>query len=315
MAPIRTPAVQSPAISLRTQYDIVGYCRSCKLLLGAFVGAMLTIHGFFFWSVRDLIARGAPDFTAYYSAGKIIREGQATRLYNAQKQAAVQFEFATPSESRRGPLSYIHPPFEALLFVPFSLLPYTISYVVWDLLGLFALAGAWQLLRTRIVSLRKFKLWQLMAISLAFFPIFANLHQGQDAILLLLIVALVFAALDQGSDFAAGCWLGLGLFKYQLILPLALILALQRGGKLLKGFLSVAAILVLISVGAVGWHAALQYPSYAWSVVSNPSLGGAPLRQLPSLQGLLAGWPIWNHVGWPGQLLNLLPVCQPVRVT
>lgn len=295
-------AVQSAAIPSQRKSETLTLGRVRKSFFGLFVFAMLATHAFFLWSVRDRIAHGDPDFTAYYTAGKILRKGSGPELFRGSTQLAIQQEFAASGEHRRGPLSYIHPPFEALLFLPLTFLPYPIAFLVWSLLNLGFLSLALWLLRHSLDSLRGVGTSLLTLISLAFFPIFANFHQGQDAILLLLLVLLAFLALDRGADFVAGCWFGLGLFKFQLIIPLVFVLALWGKTRLLRGFLVTAAVLALVSVAIVGWEGALRYPLYAWSVVSNPGFGGAPLRQLPSLQGLLGGWPLWNRAGWRGQL-------------
>lgn len=267
-----------------------------KTLLWVFVAAMIATHVFFLWRVRDRIARGDPDFTVFYTAAKMLREGVGAQLYDSRAQLAVQAEFVRNSDIRRGPLPYIHPPFEALFFVPLTFLPYPVAFAAWNLINLAMLFGVAVLLKKSLLSLQRIPVWQMVLLCLAFFPVFANFHQGQDAILLLLVVALSFRALDRDADFLAACWLGFGLFKYHLILPLAVILALWRGRRFIFGFASVSAAVLLISLGIVGWKGALQYPTYAWHVVSQPAFGGIPPGQLPSLCGLLAGWPFAQRI-------------------
>jgi hypothetical protein len=274
-----------------------------KALLWFFVAAMIAIHVFFLWRVRDRIARGDPDFTVFYTAAKMLREGQAAQLYDSRAQLAVQAEFARNSDIRRGPLPYIHPPFEALFFLPLTLLPYSLAFAAWNVTNLAMLLGVAMLLKKSLLSLQGTPVWQMVLLCLAFFPVFANFHQGQDAILLLLVVALSFRALDRDADFLAGCWLGFGLFKYHLILPLAVILVLWRGRKFVFGFASVSSAVLLISLAIVGWKGALQYPIYAWHVVSQPAFGGIPPGQLPNLFGLLAGWPLAQKIGLAMQIV------------
>jgi len=258
--------------------------------LWSFASGMITIHLFFLWQVRDRIARGDPDFTVFYTAGKMLRQGQGTQLYSARVQMAVQAEFARNSDIRRGPLPYLHPPFEALFFLPLTFLAYPQAFAAWNLINVGILFGVAVLLRQSLLSLQSVPVWQMVLLSLAFFPIFANFHQGQDAILLLLIVTLSFRALDHDAEFLAGCWLGFGLFKYHLILPLAFILSCWRGRRFALGLATTGSAAVLVSLGLVGWKGALQYPVYAWRVISGPGFGGIPPRQLPSFFGLLTGW-------------------------
>ena len=58
----------------------------------------------------------------------------------------------------------------------------------------------------------------------------------------------------------AGCCLGLGIFRFHLVLPLVLILLYRRRGKVLFGFVATAALLGLISVAIIGWEGDVVVP-------------------------------------------------------
>jgi hypothetical protein len=264
---------------------------------------VLAMHVDFLLNVWRIVPSGEPDFSVFYTAGKILREGRGANLYDAREQQAVQREFAAVSEHRHGPLPYIHPPFEALIFLPLTFLSFTSAFVLWNVLNLAMLVGVWLLLRESVNRLQVVPLWEGMLALLAFFPIIATFHQGQDAILLLLLVVLGFRALDRDADFAAGCWLGLTVFKYHLVIPLLLLLGLWRGRKLILGSALVSAAAVLVSLGLVGWQGALQYPAYAWHVVSEIRAGGLPPQLIPNLMGLMTGWTFLKDAGWPLELV------------
>jgi hypothetical protein len=87
-----------------------------------FVIAIVGTHAFFLWSVRERIVRADPDFTSFYGAGKILRDGHGADLYDLGTQHKAQDEFSSNADIRKGPLPYIHPPYEALLFVPLTFL-------------------------------------------------------------------------------------------------------------------------------------------------------------------------------------------------
>lgn len=257
------------------------------------------MHVYFLLNVWRIVPTGEPDFSIFYTAGKMLREGRGAQLYDASQQLAVQREFVAVSDRRHGPLPYIHPPFEALIFLPLTFLSFTNAFVVWNVLNLGMLFGVLLLLRQSLDLLQVVPAWEGMLAVLAFFPIVATFHQGQDAILLLLLVVLGFRALDRGADFTAGCWLGLTVFKYHLVIPLLLILGLWRGRKLILGCALVVSAAVLASLGIVGWHGALQYPAFAWHVVSEIRAGGLPPQLIPNLMGLLTGWGFLKDAGWP----------------
>lgn len=267
---------------------------------------MVAIHAFFLWSMRGRIQKGDPDFTVYYTGAEILREGRAPQLYDAATQASVQREFTTDTDIRQGPLPYIHPPFEALIFVPLTLLPYGQAFVVWNFLNLAMLGAIALLLRPVLTSLREIPLWEWLLVLLAFFPVFADVLQGQDAILLLLVFVMAFRALDRNAAFLAGSWLGLGVFKYHFAIPLILILAIWKGRKPLLGFAATASAVALLSLAIVGWHGALVYPAYAWRIVSVPGHGQTPVGLMTNFVGLVTGWSVFEGLGWTTRLVALL---------
>ncbi len=124
------------------------------------------------------IAKGDPDFTVFYTAGKMLREGRSAELYDPRAQQAVQREFTNNSDLRRGPLPYIHPPFEALVFLPLTFLPYGWAFSLWNLLSMGMLLEVALLLRRTLTSLREVPVWEWLLAFLAFFPSLFKLPSG-----------------------------------------------------------------------------------------------------------------------------------------
>jgi hypothetical protein len=54
------------------------------------------------------------------------------------------------------------------------------------------------------------------------------------------------------------------------------------------GFLGTQLILLLLSVGLVGWAGVLGYPKYLWVLNQTPGLLGIKSRSMPNLRGLIA---------------------------
>ncbi|MGC1962164.1 MAG: glycosyltransferase family 87 protein, partial [Candidatus Sulfotelmatobacter sp.] len=153
------------------------------------------------------------DFPDFYCAARMLAAGHGHHLYDADLQRQYQAHYA----GRVGTL-YIHPPFEAVLYLAVAWLPLRYAYLLWSLLNLAFLGVGARRLAKEILPWD----WRLsLAASLTFVPALLCFLQGQDSLLLLLLAVLAFAALRRGRGFAAGCWLGLGLFKFQLALPLA----------------------------------------------------------------------------------------------
>jgi len=121
--------------------------KSRRRLARFFIAGMLWLNLLFFLGMREGIKRGYPDFTIFYTAGTILRQGLGHQLYDRKVQYEVQESFTGHIAFRKGPLPYNHPPFEALIFVPLTLLPYPQAFAAWDLLNVGALFGVAVLLR------------------------------------------------------------------------------------------------------------------------------------------------------------------------
>src|SRR5208282_372646 len=171
------------------------FVRRRNSLIAAFLFGMALCNLAFAFRLVPFLRDGYQDFTIYYMSGRLLREGRASALYNLAVQYQTQLQFARVP-IRQGPLPYNHPPFEALLFVPFAFLKYWPAYLIWTALNLIMLAASVVLLR-RFQKIRDLHPGLLVLGTLAFFPLMNGLLQGQDAILLLFLAVLALAALDR----------------------------------------------------------------------------------------------------------------------
>ncbi len=254
------------------------------------VAGILCLHLFLFISVRERIARAFPDFTIFYTAGKLLHEGAGGQLYEPQAQLRVQEKLAEIPH-RRGPLPYNHPPFEALIFLPLALLPYGWAFTAWDVLNLVLLTGVVLWLRRSVRRLRLVPARECIVGLLAFFPVFACFLQGQDSILQLLLCTAGFLALQKKSDIAAGCWFALALFKVQFIVPLVLLLVVWKRSRILIGFIPVSIGLMIISAALLGWRELSLYPGYVMRGTQPGVFGAVPPELMANLRGLALGFP------------------------
>jgi hypothetical protein len=228
------------------------------------------------------------DFRAFYAAGHLVRSS-ASHLYDLHAQEQAQNAFVSPAQRV---IPFYHPSFEALLYLPLSWLSYSRAYVVYIAVNALFLGFAF------LVGPRH-SLFPLAgrAPALTFFvflPVLMTILVGQDSILFLLICCFVLRELHKGDDLSAGAILALGLFRPQLAVPLALLLACRYGWKFLAGFGMVMAPITLISALIVQREglAALVAMLGKASLVTNH--GDAAQRamavfpqRMPNLYGLL----------------------------
>jgi hypothetical protein len=263
--------------------------KSTRNLLAVYFVGIILLHLSIAWRLRTLVEHGFPDFTAFYTAGMIVRQGAGTHLYDYDLESAVQQPFAWRAAANRGSiLPFNHPPFEALLFVPFSALSYHLAFAAWLAVNLGILAVLPFFLRPHLGVLGGLPWWFWFLSCLAFTPNFAVLYQGQDSMIVLLGYCAAFGAMKRRQDFRAGNWLAAGLCKYHLVLPFLAPLLLQRRKTLFRGFLMAAVVLALAGALAVGVKGVLGYPGFVlYTEHSTKYFWTVGLTSTPNLRGLI----------------------------
>src|SRR5207249_3890623 len=129
-----------------------------------------------------------------------------------------------------------HPAYEALLFVPLSLVPYPVAMAFF--MGINALSAVlWLLFLSSILLPREQGCTAVPVLLLtSFFSVTKTIAHGQDSIILLALFAGTFRLLELRNDLWAGVLIGLGLFKFQIVVPVALIFLLWRRWRFVAGF-------------------------------------------------------------------------------
>lgn len=253
------------------------------------LGAMM-LQWAVFWGARVRAFSGWPDFSIFYAAGLTIRQGQGAVLYSDAVQRQIQQGFIPQTLAVRSPLPYNHPPFEALLYLPLTYASYPHAYVAWFLINVFLLGACMFLLRRWLSTLATTFPRLMFVIPLAFFPAADSLLQGQDSIVLLTLYCLAYVTFLRKQDLWAGVFLGLGLFKFHLVLPFAFVLLMKRRWRALTGILISASIEVAISWAIVGGNELLHYPIYVWQINRKQAPGVISPVNMPNLRGLILGW-------------------------
>lgn len=245
-----------------------------------------------FWGARGRALSGWPDFSIFYAAGLTIRRGEGALLYNDAIQRQMQQSFIPQTLAVRSPLPYNHPPFEALLYLPLTYASYAQAYIIWLLINALLLGMCVYLLRSQLSGLATTFPRLLFVIPLAFFPAADSLLQGQDSIVLLTLYCLSYLAFLRRKEIWAGVFLGLGLFKFHLVLPFAFLLLMKRRWRALTGILISASTEAAISWALVGGKELVHYPFYVWQINRKQPPGIIVPKTMPNLRGLILGWGV-----------------------
>lgn len=261
---------------------------SFRRRLACYLGAMVILHAVVFYGQWKYIRAGLPDFTIFYTAGKILDAGRAAQLYDDDLQRAIQQPISMTVKNGGTILPFNHPPFEALVFAPVAELPYQTAYIVWFVVDFAIIAASIALLRRHTLALAKLPFWIWLLAAVGFPPLFVALMHGQDVIWVLFCYVAAYVALSHRNDFKAGAWLGLGLCKFHLILPFIFAFLAQNRRKVLAGFFLTALILTVVGFAVVGVRTALDYPLYVWRAEHNAQYAWATDHSNnPNLRGLI----------------------------
>jgi len=229
------------------------------------------------------------DFSEFYGAAQMVRQGHGKDLYDLDLQAEFQSRVAAVHAV------YLRPPFETLLFVPLTYVSYRTAYTLWTLANVAFLAFAAFLIESRTgIALAVFQytriradLGLILVIFLTFAPTTTCLLLGQDSILMLLIYVSVFVLMQAGADFRAGCLLACGLFKFHLIVPFAAILLFRRKWAALGGFAAIASLLVVLCVAISGVAILREYPKVLFFDGTHRQMMGFHPYFTPNIHGFL----------------------------
>jgi len=242
------------------------------------------------------------DFRSMYAAGVLART-DPVHLYDPVRQKQVQDGLVGKRDQA---LPFGHLAYGALLYIPLSLLNYRSAYVSVVLCN--AILVALCFLAARKEFSETIPLWQPRAgfIFFTFMPTTITLAQGQDSLLLLLILCLAWKLLDRSQDYAAGFVLANLLIKPHLALLMALFVAVRYGWRFVAGFITgvvaVAAICLPFWLHG-GWRSWLGVLSGMSLVSGNSqsqevSMGIYPWT-MPNLRGaflLLLGKVLSSHI-------------------
>src|SRR5438552_15643776 len=236
--------------------------------------------------------RGHADFRQLYVAGYMVRTRHRTQLYDYAAQTYFQNTLVSNDERA---LPFIRPAYQALMFVPFSLLPYRTAYLGFLLLNVLLLALAFLILQPRLRRLSR--VWPGLppAMFLGFYPVSLALMQGQDSILLLALLAGALVSLEQDRESAAGALIGIGLFKFQIVTPIVLLFLLWWRWRFARGFAASAMQVSLLSLLTIGWPQSVVFGRSLLAV--GAGLTGATVAinfafrvsVMPTLSGLVYG--------------------------
>jgi len=254
------------------------------------------------------------DFRQLYTGGYLARTDPAN-LYDFDRQMMAQSNLVGAAERL---LPFNHPAYEAWLFAPLSRLSYRTAYFCFLCVNVLLLSACFFVCRD-VFSRPGIIAQPRAGLQLfAFFPVTVAILQGQDSVLFLFGLCLVYRCVTSSKHFLTGTVLALLLFKPQIALPLALFFTARYGFSVFAGFAMGGTIVAAASVGLVGWQAFLALGRVLLLTGSVSVSRSAPSGTfgvfpfvMPNLRGLISGVSGWLL---PGTIILVLTIALSVCV-
>jgi hypothetical protein len=176
------------------------------------------------------------DFLSEWTAGYIVREGNASRLYDQAYVSEVQHD---PGKvgidfEKNSLLLLFYPPAYYLLVMPFSLLPIQLAAMLFCCVMAGCLIAAAALAARTCPDHPRAFAWMVF-VSFLFFPMIHSLNTGQKGTLWLLIFTAVLVLLHAKRSFTAGLVFGLLALKPPLAIVLGLAMLVKGQWRFLGG--------------------------------------------------------------------------------
>lgn len=191
------------------------------------------------------------DYLSFWSSGYIANTKGYSYVYDLNIQAGVQ-QMYTPTGEKFG---VVPTPFFPIFIIPFQLMALfspSVSFSLWTVINLVLL---FLYLKNRILT--NFPGRYLLATMLTV-PVFQNFYYGQVEVCLMIFISEFLIASRKGELFKSGIWLGLLLWKPQLLILIVPFLFIKKSWATLTGFFTTSLFVFLSSLILIGVNGFIQ---------------------------------------------------------
>lgn len=186
-----------------------------------------------------------PDFSAFYSAGWMVRNGQSASLYDFDAQQKIQQQLVL-NAGANDLSAWVHPPHGAWLLAPLTRFSPRAAYAIYCafLLACFG-AGLW-VLRQNCARLKQKPCAGIWVLALLSAPVYFSFSAGQNTGAMFLLQVVAITSLARNREFASGFSVAIGLLKPHLFLAWLPFWIANKKWRALATF-AIGAILVVVS--------------------------------------------------------------------
>jgi hypothetical protein len=199
------------------------------------------------------------DFTVYYTAFTMVREGVSFGLYDQTMESKYQQEIMGGEYFDGGWLPFPIPPFFALIFSPISLIPRVPAYYLWTLMLIGLLIWLLVLLDRLFKNWSKREKQVMILIIMAFWPLAHTFLLGQLSIFILICMVQIYMLMKESKQVKAGIWMALLILKPQTMMMPAVVTINKRYWRVAISAIVTTLAIVFISSLIMGFRPWMQY--------------------------------------------------------
>ena len=233
------------------------------------------------WVISLHASIALPDHLARWTAGRLIAEGNAAELYDPTAQSNVQAALGAKALSW-----FVSPPYVAIAFVPFGLLPYAASALLWTAIAFALLFWSLRAASRLHPSLASLSTGRVLLVVFSCQVVLELFGGGQDSVVVLAAMVGSATLLQRDRPFTAGLLLSCAAIKPQLAILIPVVLVLGHAWRVLIGA-GVGGVLLVGATSAVlgwatwwDWLEALRSPLYQVEVVDGQAWKATTLQGL-----------------------------------
>lgn len=227
------------------------------------------------------------DIKPFYASGKMVGAGVGDKLYDINTQYYWENKLSLAPQKLYF-MSFLTPPYIALLFYPLSFLTIKNAYMVVFVLNVLILeVGLFLLFKDKFKKNALKRNIFYYFFPLIFLPVWFALLQAQLSFILFLGFVGSWYCFKHDKPFYAGLFLSLLLLKFHLAILPVLLLVWKKQRSALSGFFIVGVILFIISLLLVGASGLINYVHLLVAIPYENVFSAIHPQLETSLRGLL----------------------------
>ena len=231
-------------------------------------GVVIILAVYFIYFVVINASRSTQGFASYYTASKLLSEGENVSRYYDDDWFSGNVKRFVPEVYE---IYNVNMPTTSLIILPLVTFDYSTARIIWTIFNFIILFAAVLFLIQKF-NYKEFWTPLILILFLSYQPLYANILFGQAYILILCLLILAWYAYVSGNEKLLGVAIGLIFILKSTSFIFWLFLLVQRRWRSLVWGLLTVSVVSLFSLPWIGFDAWQTYAGKITGFVANPSL-------------------------------------------